>query len=256
MSFIGYIYLTTNLINNKIYIGRHSSVTFDKKYYGTGKLILRAINKNGKENFKVEILYWSKTLEDLNDNEIWFISHFNSTDKEIGYNIALGGYISPALGYKHTEEWKEMARKRMEGNRINIGRPSAKKGVPLSKETKEKLSLALKGRKVWNKGISPKPESIEKTRQKNLGRKLSIDTKEKMSISAKKVIHTLEWNNNVGKANKGKIKSVETRNRISLANKGHRESLQTEEYKKAQSIRITEWWRKRKLEQSSVKEGE
>ena len=41
----GYIYKTTNLINGKIYIGQHKSEVFDNSYYGSGKLIGRAITK-------------------------------------------------------------------------------------------------------------------------------------------------------------------------------------------------------------------
>lgn len=43
----GYIYQTTNLINNKIYIGQHHSDVFDESYKGSRKLILRAIKKYG-----------------------------------------------------------------------------------------------------------------------------------------------------------------------------------------------------------------
>lgn len=50
----GYIYKTTNLINNKIYIGQHKvkEEKIDNSYYGSGKLIIQAIKKYGKENFK------------------------------------------------------------------------------------------------------------------------------------------------------------------------------------------------------------
>ena len=43
----GYIYKTTNLINGKIYIGQHKSEEYDSSYYGSGKLIRRAIEKYG-----------------------------------------------------------------------------------------------------------------------------------------------------------------------------------------------------------------
>lgn len=36
----GYIYITRNLINKKIYIGKHKSEKYDSSYYGSGKLSL------------------------------------------------------------------------------------------------------------------------------------------------------------------------------------------------------------------------
>lgn len=52
----GYIYETFNAITNKKYIGQHKSEKFDPKYFGSGKILLSAINKYGIENFKCKIL--------------------------------------------------------------------------------------------------------------------------------------------------------------------------------------------------------
>lgn len=65
----GYIYLTTNLINNKKYIGRHKSPIKDNSYYGSGKIIKEALKKYGKENFSVEILEECNTKEELFEKE-------------------------------------------------------------------------------------------------------------------------------------------------------------------------------------------
>lgn len=43
----GYIYITTNLTNNKKYIGKHASSKFDENYKGSGKRLWNAINKYG-----------------------------------------------------------------------------------------------------------------------------------------------------------------------------------------------------------------
>jgi hypothetical protein len=51
-----YIYKTTNIINNKFYIGMHSTDNIDDKYIGSGKRLWYSLRKYGKENFKLEIL--------------------------------------------------------------------------------------------------------------------------------------------------------------------------------------------------------
>ncbi|GJQ43922.1 MAG: hypothetical protein JETCAE03_34200 [Ignavibacteriaceae bacterium] len=82
------IYKTTNIVNNKIYIG------FDTKdrddYLGSGKLIKRAIKKYGIENFRKEILEKCQTKDELCEREKFWIKKLNSYNP-VGYNIANGG---------------------------------------------------------------------------------------------------------------------------------------------------------------------
>ena len=49
----GYIYKTTNLINGKIYVGKHKGA-FTEKYLGSGVHLKRAVKIYGKECFSVE----------------------------------------------------------------------------------------------------------------------------------------------------------------------------------------------------------
>lgn len=86
------VYKTTNLINNKIYIGVHSQkgVDFDG-YLGSGKAILGAIDKYSKENFIRETLY-SYDVEDeayLKEKDIVDSDFISRKDT---YNINEGGY--------------------------------------------------------------------------------------------------------------------------------------------------------------------
>lgn len=88
----GYIYKTTNLVNDKIYIGKKHKSEFVPSYYGSGKILKRAIEKYGVDNFTVEVIEWCETLEELNVKERYYINVLNSeTHKGKGYNIALGG---------------------------------------------------------------------------------------------------------------------------------------------------------------------
>lgn len=83
------IYKITNLINDKIYIGKDT--TSDKNYYGSGVLIKRAIKKYGIENFKKEILEECVSNNELCLKEKYWIDLFNSNNLKIGYNISKGG---------------------------------------------------------------------------------------------------------------------------------------------------------------------
>ena len=56
------IYLTTNLVNNKKYIGVDTKN--NKYYFGSGTIIKQALKKYGKNNFTKEIL---ETNEDKNN---------------------------------------------------------------------------------------------------------------------------------------------------------------------------------------------
>lgn len=87
----GYIYKTTNIINGKIYIGqKKSNVFLGNKYLGSGKYLQCAIKHYGADNFIVEMLDYSASKEGLDELEKLYIQKFNSTNPNIGYNIALG----------------------------------------------------------------------------------------------------------------------------------------------------------------------
>lgn len=86
------IYKTTNLINNKIYVGQDSKN--NPNYYGSGKILKAAIKKYGKINFKKEILEHCRTRDELNDCEKYWICELESQNPNIGYNITAGGEYS------------------------------------------------------------------------------------------------------------------------------------------------------------------
>jgi len=87
----GFIYITTNLVNNKKYIGKKKFNNRWETYLGSGVLLHKAILKYGKENFKREIIKYSDTTDELNKAEILFITKYEAVNDNSYYNIASGG---------------------------------------------------------------------------------------------------------------------------------------------------------------------
>lgn len=82
------IYKTTNLLNDKFYIGKHQTKDLNDGYIGSGKLLKNAIAKHGIENFHKEILYICKSEKHMNILEKILVV----PDSEINYNLCQGGY--------------------------------------------------------------------------------------------------------------------------------------------------------------------
>lgn len=87
----GYIYLTTNLINNKKYIGQHKATKFSESYKGSGICITKAFKKYGKQNFSTVILEECDSLESLNAREQYWIKYYDAVASAEYYNILPGG---------------------------------------------------------------------------------------------------------------------------------------------------------------------
>jgi len=64
-----FIYKTINLINEKYYIGMHSTSNLKDGYLGSGTYLRRSIRKHGKKNFKCEILEFCRDREELAKRE-------------------------------------------------------------------------------------------------------------------------------------------------------------------------------------------
>jgi group I intron endonuclease len=87
----GFIYLTTNKINGKKYIGMCKN-THREKYIGSGKLLKQAIKKYGKENFDRNILQECETFTELSECEIYWIKFYNAVEDSNFYNLTSGGF--------------------------------------------------------------------------------------------------------------------------------------------------------------------
>lgn len=202
------IYKTTNNINGKIYIGQDRNN--NPSYYGSGKKILSAIKKYGKENFTKEVLEECVNEHHLNEREIFWISYYNSRDRRIGYNISEGGKegdrkighdIAKSGIYNYWVEkyGKEEADKRKELKIQKIIKHNQEIGTPLTKKGRYTLWIEKYGKEIadqkliaWKFKISEyqqyklengwkhSDEAKEKISKSSKGRKLSEETKNKM----------------------------------------------------------------------------
>lgn len=159
-----------------------------KGNYHRNIYLQRAWDKYHEKNFKFKIIQLVRDKEELNNREIYWIKELKTLSTENGYNLTSGGEgESPNQDvrnrikntlieyYNNNPEAREKSRstfdnyykehpeerKRYKLTEQSIlkmkeslkGRIPWNKGMPCSKETKEKLSMALKGNVPWNKGI-------------------------------------------------------------------------------------------------------
>lgn len=199
MKIYGIIYITTCLVNGKVYIGQTIHWQ-DKSYLGSGVALCEAVKKYGRNRFKRKILKICYNQKQLDVWELIMIRKYNSTNKSIGYNVLPGtanefGSINPA----HIPEVVEKIRKKKKGkwggkNCYWYGRTlseetkkklseKAKKrlsdptkapmfGKRLSEEAKLKISKSRTGKRSPRKGVKLSDLTKEKLREANLGKRV------------------------------------------------------------------------------------
>ena len=139
----GYIYITTNLVNGKKYIGQHKAKVFDfTNYKGSGKILRKAFKKYGMANFECHLLESingiptvCETAKELNESEIYYIEYYNCISSDEYYNVAEGGQ---GRSYSALTPEEQLAR--------NKKISESRKGQKLSPERIAKLSEFAKTR--------------------------------------------------------------------------------------------------------------
>jgi len=186
-----YIYVITNTINNKQYVGQH--ITSADSYMGSGSYIKRAIKKYGKENFKKEFIEECKTQKETNERETYWIKKLN-TLAPLGYNL-----VSIGQGHIFSEEMRKRAIKSHRG--INAGKNNAnyKNGISLikhyCKDCNKQINYTTKGKRCGSCAAkerfkNPKNHpryGIKLIGNQNpmFGKKHSYETRLKMSLKQK-----------------------------------------------------------------------
>jgi len=152
----GFIYLTTNNVNGKRYIGQKN---FDKrsrwkKYLGSGMLLARAVKKYGRVNFSREIIAITYSKEESDLLEIEFIKNHRAVESDDYYNICYGGQGTT--------------------------------GLYPSEETKQKISEATKGKNNHNYGKKPSEETRQRHSDANKGKIRSEESRKRYSEARRK----------------------------------------------------------------------
>lgn len=146
-----YIYITTNKINGKKYIGRCSNrYAWHAGYLGSGTWLKMAVEKYGEENFERTVL--EEIRGDLHEavvaEETW-IAHYNAKHDRRFYNLSEngGGFDK---GDTHSEETRKLISERTSEamkakgreyyanrNQSGTGRAPSNKGKKFDKNSEE-----------------------------------------------------------------------------------------------------------------------
>jgi len=139
---MGYIYSIQNTLNSKCYVGQSTELDIYTRWRNHFKnnsncrYLKNALNKNGKDAFKFQIICICFD-EDLNRFEEEYMKSFNSSVPH-GYNLRAAGNHG-----KHHEETKAKISKTLTGRKLEG--ISWHKGKTKSDEQKRKISEKLKG---------------------------------------------------------------------------------------------------------------
>lgn len=168
------IYKTTNLVNQKFYIGVHKQdfhfpVLFDG-YLGSGTALNRAIKKYGVENFVRETLFVYYTEEEAFAKETELVDEAFIT-REDTYNIRVGGYGCCDFG------WASKGKISVKDENGKIFRISVLDERYLSGELKQA-----------NFGIKRSAETRRKHSEQNKRRWSNPDNRKKQSQKQRKII--------------------------------------------------------------------
>lgn len=158
-----YLYIVTNSINGKVYIGQtvnHKRRWKDHKWLALNKqeqYLHHAMRKYGIDKFTFEVIVTCNNQENANETEKILIEQYKSRDKQFGYNIAPGG--DPAWNRGLPKEQQPMF------------------GKHHSKESKLKSSISNTGKK--------KPKHTDEWKQRRseemMGHVVLDSTKQKIS---------------------------------------------------------------------------
>jgi group I intron endonuclease len=188
------IYLLTNRVNGKYYVGqtlrtaRHRwsvhKCEAKTRSARASAYLYKAIRKHGADAFIVETLATATNLDDLNRLEELWILVLDAMNPAVGYNAARGGRNHVATAATRAKVSASLRGRALSPER-RARMSAAQKGVPKSAEHAAHIAAALKGRR-------PSPQAIAAVAHANTQRTVSPETRAKLRAASIKGNH-VRW---------------------------------------------------------------
>lgn len=171
------VYRITNVVNGKHYTGAHKTTDKDDGYFGSSKILKRAVKKYGLENFKKVFLCECTNSEEMFAKEKELV--VLGTDS---YNLRRGGdggwdqVNSGAFNPKHRDQHLEHL-KRINDSMTSEERRARRIGTKAAQQTRDKMTATRLG-KCFISALGK-----ENCRVANLGKKASPETRMLQSLA-------------------------------------------------------------------------
>lgn len=183
-----FVYVTSNDVNNKLYVGSHTTDRLNDEYIGSGRTFLTEVDKIGKSHFKRTIIQfcethvWAKILESTAIIDLREKGHsiYNYTSAGFGgnYGDEVNQRISIATAQRWDENYELMMMSCQNDAALSKRSDSVKHWIKNNQEAHMERMMK----------INTNPEKIRKTAEKHTGMKRTEENKANMSDARNKVL--------------------------------------------------------------------
>jgi len=155
------IYRITNSINGKVYIGQSKNP--ERRFRGhcrkIDSVISRAIAKYGASNFTMEVIYQTTDVNDVDWAERHFIQEHASMVEFGGYNVEPGGQVNKNMSETSKQKISLALKGRKHSAEHRANGAKSRTGRKATEEHKNNIRLAA-ARNRENRGLPPKLPKI------------------------------------------------------------------------------------------------
>lgn len=171
-----FIYVVSNDVNNKLYVGSHTTDRLNDGYIGSGRSFIEDVNKIGKSHFKRTIIQfcethqWAKLLESTTIKELQEQGHsiYNRTSAGFGGNY--GSDINKRIAVAAEKRWDE------EYDFMMLACHNPEATAKRSESLKYWIANNQELHMERMMKINTNPEKIRKTAEKHRGMKRTEET--------------------------------------------------------------------------------